>query len=370
MSDIYEKHNKFISAANKMPPDYATMEELLSEGVDINTYDEDDDSTFLSDAFEYYILDRLDYNVGDDWKAQAVQRGIDGRYLPDLTRFFLNHGYDVNMNHHGHGGKALLGLIHSSYDNYALEAAKILLEAGADVNYVEYKDDYPYEDVAESAWHWCTFYDGHDGHPDDVIYSAIVDLAELFESYQQGRMIRISKDADDDGEDYAIYLSQTIEEHAHDGVHVEEKCISAELHIDEYVLNSLLSYYLEKYYNPKYKKNVMINGEISQYYHYGNYHYQLSALMNMVEEMGHIKELLRMDYQSVSEKITGRFKPEFIVKDKKTLSSYRDHDEFMQDNIRQIIMFYEDFINEMELFLDIASKTGKYGDCSVAFISP
>ncbi len=370
MHDTYVYNGKFISAARKMPPDLDTMEGLLKNGVDINVYDEDDDSTFLSDIFEYYVEDQLDYNVGDNWKSQAIQRGIDGRYLPTLAKFFLDHGYDVNMNHHANGGKALLALVHSSFDHYATEAARILLEAGADVNYVEDKESYPYYDVVGSAWDSCTYFDGHDGYPDDDKFAGIKELAELFEDYQQKRMIKISKDADGYGEDYTIYLSQTIEEQAHDGSLEVEKCISATLHIDEYVVNSLLGYFLEKYYNPNYDKNTKINGKISQYSHYGTYHYYLYTVEQMIEEIGHIKELLRMDYKSVSEKITGRYKPESIIQEPNILSSYMDHDAFMQDNIRQVIMFYEEFIAEMEALINIALKINKYGDCSVVFDSP
>ena len=53
-------------------------------------------------------------------------------YLLEIIRFFLDHGYDLTTNNGRHGAEALRALCWSTCDGAILDAAKLLLEAGAD----------------------------------------------------------------------------------------------------------------------------------------------------------------------------------------------------------------------------------------------
>lgn len=112
-------------AAGAYPPDFETMERLLGEGADINACT--DEETLLSEV----ICGYPEMAGGEE----VEQR--DGRYLPEVVRFFVEHGYEVRRRDGAHGGQALMALSWASYDRYILDAAKILLDAGADPLYRE-----------------------------------------------------------------------------------------------------------------------------------------------------------------------------------------------------------------------------------------
>lgn len=111
-------------AASAYPPDFEKMEQLLRDGADINAYTEDD--TLLSELICGYSV---------DYEEEGEER--DGRYLPELVRFFIEHGYAAEERGGAHGGQALQALSWASYDRYILDAAKLLLDAGADPLYRE-----------------------------------------------------------------------------------------------------------------------------------------------------------------------------------------------------------------------------------------
>lgn len=64
-----------------------------------------------------------------------------GAILADIVRHFLARGYDVSANNGLNGGLALRALCWSSYDQHILDAAKVLMNAGAPVNYRTRDDD-------------------------------------------------------------------------------------------------------------------------------------------------------------------------------------------------------------------------------------
>lgn len=115
--------DELIEAGKAYPPDFEKMKELLASGADINAIStkEEPDESILS-----III--LGYPETDDG---------DGRYLPELCSFFLANGFDVHRSDGAFGACCLQNLTWSSYDRYILEAAKVLLRAGADPT-VEY----------------------------------------------------------------------------------------------------------------------------------------------------------------------------------------------------------------------------------------
>ena len=103
----------------KKPIEWTAFDAVLSSIEDINYLDERAEETILTE----FLL---------DWGYYR-----DGAPMPEAVRHFLDKGYDVKMNDGRNGGLALSELRWSSYDKFILEAAKILLDAGAPI---EYKD--------------------------------------------------------------------------------------------------------------------------------------------------------------------------------------------------------------------------------------
>ena len=117
---ITEKLGKTISGNGI---EWNTFEAVLSSVEDINMFDNDYEETILSDLIGNYDLC---YN---------------GSLIPDIIRSFIKHGYDVHANDGINGGLCLSQLCWSSYDKYILDAAKVLLDAGAPIDYASADDD-------------------------------------------------------------------------------------------------------------------------------------------------------------------------------------------------------------------------------------
>lgn len=99
------------------------FDRVLDEIEDINAFDEKYEETILAE----YL------------KSTNFYHG--GSAMPEAIRRFLDHGYDVSANDGRNGGLALSSLCWSSYDRYVLDAAKVLLNAGAPVVYRSLEDD-------------------------------------------------------------------------------------------------------------------------------------------------------------------------------------------------------------------------------------
>ncbi len=109
--------------ANREPIDWEAFDNVLSQIEDINQWDDRADETILSDFFK------------------SVDALHNGQKLVHATRCFLAHGYDVKANEGRNGGLALSSLSWSSYDRYVLDVAKLLMDAGAPLDYPPYEDD-------------------------------------------------------------------------------------------------------------------------------------------------------------------------------------------------------------------------------------
>ena len=108
-----------VEIVKKNPIDWAAFDTVLSTAEDINYLDEGAEETILSD-----FLYRSEFY----WN---------GTLMPEAVRHFLAKGYDVKKNDGRNGGLVLSDLRYSSHDKFILEAAKILLDAGAPIEYKE-----------------------------------------------------------------------------------------------------------------------------------------------------------------------------------------------------------------------------------------
>lgn len=115
--------SKLSAMIKNTPIDWAAFDSVLMGVENINAYDEQYEETLLSE----FIME------GDFYDR--------GFILADVVRHFLACGYDVSANNGLNGGLALRSLCWSSYDHYILEAAKVLMNAGAPVKYRTSDDD-------------------------------------------------------------------------------------------------------------------------------------------------------------------------------------------------------------------------------------
>lgn len=123
---------------NQYPPDFECAKMLLQNGTDINATTDFEGETLLSDIIMYYVdINPCRHCTSKECSDCADNDNeYDHHYLPEIVRFFLKNGYDVTRGNGAHGGEALYALCFSTYDKYILDAAKILLDAGADPLYI------------------------------------------------------------------------------------------------------------------------------------------------------------------------------------------------------------------------------------------
>ena len=128
MAKIEEKIvSRLCSISETLPVDWAAFDAVLDSIPDINVIEEDVwEETYLSSCIE------------------NISAYHSGEVLADLIRHFLAQGYDVRANEGKNGGLCLSQLCWSSYDRYIIDAAKVLVLAGAPINYPS-EDDEPDE---------------------------------------------------------------------------------------------------------------------------------------------------------------------------------------------------------------------------------
>lgn len=133
-----EIENQVRDACNEYPPDFAKIERLMDRCADLSIVSEDDpEENMLSDIILWYPeppqLQGYCESCSDDaCDGCSIAGQYDGRYLPQIVNLFLKHGFDVSRNGGRVGAKCLSNLMISSGDVYAIEAEKLLLDAGAD----------------------------------------------------------------------------------------------------------------------------------------------------------------------------------------------------------------------------------------------
>jgi hypothetical protein len=133
-------------AVGQYPPDFKMAKDLLAQGANINAEGYLDSETLLSNIIMGYPRDAA-MNPCMQCKSDECDeclheyREFDSKFLPEIVRFFIENGYDISKDNNRFGGEALYALCWSSYDSAILDAAKILLDAGADPLYITEDQD-------------------------------------------------------------------------------------------------------------------------------------------------------------------------------------------------------------------------------------
>lgn len=143
-----ELSNKMIELFRSACPDFAAAEELIKKGVDLNAEGTDEDENLLSVILREYAFSSYDVRdeglgyCGDDYDFEANYFNFfSGPTMCRIIRFFLDHGFDVTKNNGRYGSQCLIALAFSCYDRYMIEAAKMLLDAGAKDGSIEQSID-------------------------------------------------------------------------------------------------------------------------------------------------------------------------------------------------------------------------------------
>lgn len=135
---LYE--NELLRECQTYPPNLHKIQTLITNGANVNASDNDD--ILLGEIIMGYgwrARPKCDDCEKEDEACDTCPENADnhygGFYLPVLIKLFLDNGFDASVRDGAYGGICLRSLSWSSYDKYILEAAKLLLDAGADPEY-------------------------------------------------------------------------------------------------------------------------------------------------------------------------------------------------------------------------------------------
>lgn len=134
-----EIENQIRDACNEYPPDFEKIERLMEQCEDLSIVSrEDSKDNMLSNIILWYPeIGELRVHCENctDKSCDGCPLNYpdyDGRYLPQIVKLFLKHGFDVTRDNGLVGRMCLGNLTFSSRDTYVIEAEKLLLNAGAD----------------------------------------------------------------------------------------------------------------------------------------------------------------------------------------------------------------------------------------------
>ena len=114
--------NKLISVLKGSdPPDFEAAEQFILSGADINAEGKQENENLLSRILDSYRY--LDEN--------PVEQKRFGVYIQQIICFFIRHGFDFKLNNGLYGTQCLYSLVFFSSPKTALDAAKLLIKAGA-----------------------------------------------------------------------------------------------------------------------------------------------------------------------------------------------------------------------------------------------
>ena len=125
-----ELGNQLIELFSSGPPDFQAAQKLIQQGADLNAVGNDEDENILSEIL-YDYRDNIAQDDEDDYKHFSEEESDAGQFMCQIIRFFLDNGFDVNKFDGCYGAQCLYALPLSSFDRYVIDAAKILLDAGA-----------------------------------------------------------------------------------------------------------------------------------------------------------------------------------------------------------------------------------------------
>lgn len=112
------KENELIELCSVYPMDIERVREKIKQ-VDLTATNDDGDNLLSRVILAYMKMYHVKFAK------------VDGRYLIDVVKLFLENGFDLTRENGKFGAQCLMSLYNSSCDEYVLEACKILLKEGA-----------------------------------------------------------------------------------------------------------------------------------------------------------------------------------------------------------------------------------------------
>ena len=112
-----------------MEQKYIDMVEKISKMIYCNKMDWEKCESYIKEL-KPYINDR--YDIDDCILSHFISEHHNGKDLLRLVKLFIENGFDVNGNNGRNGASCLHELCWSTYDEYILQIAELLLDAGAD----------------------------------------------------------------------------------------------------------------------------------------------------------------------------------------------------------------------------------------------
>ena len=174
----YELIKLFRSGA----PDFAAAEELIRQGADVNDQGDDKSCNVLSEIILYYHFSSSADQMQEvcknchsrllERRCQGCEHNLNpnlGESMIKVIQFFLDHGFNVDLNEGRHGAQCLYSLYLSCFDRYMIDATKMLLDAGAQDIPIE---DDPYDTPMCAFGEEAGFQDSEQNHYLGGIYYA------------------------------------------------------------------------------------------------------------------------------------------------------------------------------------------------------
>lgn len=145
------KEDKFVNYASMIPPDFDKMEQLLDEGVDINSFSSSGGeitATLLSEVIENQYICYLDSLYSDEeeeedfeeedplyensdetlWQEASVQHPESAEHLMSVIDFFFDRGYDPSVFGGQFAAVCIRALLYYSYEKNILPMAMRFLD--------------------------------------------------------------------------------------------------------------------------------------------------------------------------------------------------------------------------------------------------
>lgn len=155
---------EFLRICGDNPVDYVRLEQLLKNGVNINT-ESDDDANDGKSLLANVIMDHGNYSFclkrGDCHEEyetcslceyKTTSDITNGESLYNLTRFFIEKGFDVKK----YGTECLHNLCWSTYDGWVLKTAELLLDHGASTTEKDEDGDTILDTISGKMGDWMT----------------------------------------------------------------------------------------------------------------------------------------------------------------------------------------------------------------------